>query len=223
MSSAEPPYVSELYSAYAAGRLSPAFALMVETQAAIRADIRRDLDLSEAIAGAMLEDEEPTVMSPNAFESALRAIDAIDDGKDRTVRAAKSAGAGLQELLNLPEPLREKALEACEAQGWQRLTGGVQRLDLGSNPSVHAHLYRLDPGASVPRHSHHGDEFSLVLHGGFSDDGASYGPGDIARQTPADTHQPVADDDGPCLVLAVSEGGLKFTGVLGFLQRLAGR
>ena len=75
MSSAEPPYVSELYSAYAAGRLSPAFALMVETQAAIRADIRRDLDLSEAIAGAMLEDEEPTVMSPNAFESALRAID----------------------------------------------------------------------------------------------------------------------------------------------------
>lgn len=223
MSAAEPPFVSELYSAYAAGRLSPHFALMVETQAAIRADIRRDLDLSDAIAGAMLEDEEPTVMSPNAFETALRAIDSMDKREEQAVRAAAGASAGLQELLSLPEPLREKALEACEAQGWRRLTGGVQRLDLGSSPAVHAHLYRIDPGACVPRHSHHGDELSLVLQGGFSDGGASYGPGDIARQTPDDTHQPVADDDGPCLVLAVSEGGLKFTGVLGFLQRLTGR
>lgn len=223
MSAAEPPYVSELYSAYASGRLSPPFALMVETQAAIRADIRRDLELSDAIAGAMLEDEEPTMMSPNAFETALRAIDSTENGEDRAVRAAVGASAGLQELISLPEPLREKALEACEARGWRRLTDGVQRLDLGSNPSIHAHLYRIEPGASVPRHSHHGDELSLVIQGGFSDAGGSYGPGDIARQTPDDTHQPVADDDGPCLVLAVSKGGLKFTGLLGVLQRLTGR
>lgn len=215
--------MSELYSAYSAGQLSPAFALMIETQSALRADIRADLYVSDAIAGAMLEEEAPALMSPNAFDKALRAIDTLGESEDRRVRAAARAGSELQELLGLPEPLRERALEACEAGGWRRMTGRVRRLDLGSRPDVHAHLYRIEPGASVPRHSHHGDELTLVLSGGFSDASGNYGPGDIARQTPDDTHKPVADNDGPCLVLAVSEGGLKFTGVLGLLQRMTRR
>lgn len=216
-------YVSELYSAYVSGRLSAPFALMVETQAALRADIRRDLDISESVAGVMLENEPPVLMSPNAFEAALRAIDEDSQREDDRVRAAVAAGSELQEMLSLPEPIRDRALEACERDGWRRLTGGVRRLDIGTRASEHAHIYRIEPGASVPRHSHHGDELTLVLSGGFTDGSGSYGPGDIALQTPDDTHQPVADDDGPCIVLAVAEGGLKFTGVLGLLQKLARR
>lgn len=215
--------MSELYSAYAAGRLSPAFALMVETQAAIRADIKADIAVSEAIAGAMLEDEKPALMSPNAFEAALRAIDKEPQSEEAHLSAVLDAGRELQEMLDLPEPLREHVLEACERNGWKRMTGGVSRLDIGSGPAVHAHLYRIKPGASVPRHSHKGNEYSLVLQGGFTDASGSYGPGDISMQTPDHTHEPVADDDGVCIVLAVSEGGLKFTGVLGLLQRLSGR
>lgn len=223
MHSSEPSYVSELYSAYSAGRLSPAFALMVETQAAMRSDILRDLHISESIAGAMLEREAPETMSPNAFEQALRAIDEIEETEDRDLQAARAAGSELQELLSLPEPLREKALEACEKQGgWRNLTGGVSRIDLGDSAAVHAHLYRIKPGASVPRHSHQGDELTLVVQGGFSDATGTYGPGDISRQTPSDTHQPVADDDGVCIAFAVSEGGLRFTGILGLLQKLTG-
>ena len=215
--------MSELYSAYSAGRLSPAFALMIEAQAQIRADIGRDLAAAEAVAGAMLESEEPTLMAPNAFEKMLEAIDQHDESEDQSLRAAVAAGSELQEILSLPEPVREKALQACRKQGWRRLTGGVRRLDLGDSSAIHAHLYRISPGATVPRHSHHGDEYTLVLSGGFSDVTGSYGPGDIARQTPSDTHQPVADEDEVCFALAISEGGLRFTGVLGLLQRLSGR
>lgn len=222
MPSEEPPYVSELYSAYAAGRLSAAYALMIETQMQIRADISEDVAIAEAISGAMLDAEKPSLMAPNAFEKVLQSIDRQEGSEDQSVRAAVSAGSELQELLGLPEPLRERALEACGKKGWRRLAGGIKRLDLGGSAAIHAHLYRIDPGAALPRHSHHGDEYTLVLTGGFTDASGSYGPGDIARQTPADTHKPVADDDGVCYALAISEGGIRFTGMLGILQRLIG-
>lgn len=224
MSSHYPSYVSELYSAYAAGRLSPSFALMVETQASLRTDIRQDVQFAEAVAGAMLEEEELDRMAPNAFETALRAIDAEAGGRDdAALAAANRAGDAVRELLGLPEPLRERALDVCATSGWKRLTRGVSRLDLGLDQGEHAHLYRIEPGHGVPRHSHKADEYTLVVQGGFTDASGSFGPGDISCQTPEDTHQPVADEDGVCIALAVSGGGLKFTGVLGFLQKIAGR
>ncbi|WP_158085743.1 ChrR family anti-sigma-E factor [Henriciella aquimarina] len=219
----DPSYVSELYSAYAAGRLSPAFALLVETQAALRTDIRNDIAHAEAIAGALLERETGEAMSPRAFESVLHAIDALEDSEDVAVQIGETDLADDEELRGLPEPVRTRALKAFGQSGWRRLTGGVSRIDLSENTAVHAHLYRIRPGASVPAHSHKGDELTLVLTGGFSDHTGSYGPGDISCQSPGDTHHPVADDDGVCIALAVSEGGLKFTGILGLIQKFAGQ
>ncbi|MEQ9317020.1 MAG: cupin domain-containing protein [Henriciella sp.] len=213
---------SELYSAYAAGRLSPPFALLVETQSALRADIAGDVAVAEEAAGAILESEQVDRLAPNAFEKALKAIDALDD-RAAEVDAARTAGEGLTELLALPEPLRTEAIDSCGRGGWQKLTKGVQRLDLGTNSALYAHLYRIEPGSAVPHHTHRGNEYTLVVQGGFTDDAGSYGPGDICCQTPSDFHQPVADQDGVCFALAVSEGGMKFTGVLGILQKLSGR
>ena len=45
---------SELYSAYAAGQLDPAFALLLETQSMLRRDVRGALAASEAVSGFML-------------------------------------------------------------------------------------------------------------------------------------------------------------------------
>ncbi|WP_169711795.1 ChrR family anti-sigma-E factor [Henriciella litoralis] len=214
--------ISELYSAYAAGRLSTAFRLLVQTQMALRADVRRDIEQAEAISGAFFEAEERETLSPNAFETALKRIDALDEGTADQLHAAHLANERLTELMRLPEPLREKALEACAQSGWRRLTSGVSRLEISNQGTTHSHLYRIKPGASVPQHTHHGDELTLVLEGGFTDETGSYGPGDISLQTSQDTHQPVADDDGICLVYAVSDGGMKFKGALGVFQSLFG-
>jgi putative transcriptional regulator len=210
--------ISELYSAYAAGRLSPSFALLVETQAALRPDIRSDLDCAESLTGIFLEGERPDMLAPNAYEKTLQAIDRLEDRTDR-LQAAQLASERLSEIMDLPEPLREKALESCVRKGWKRLTSGVSRLELDQAGSD-AHLYRIKPGATVPRHSHKGDELTLVVKGGFSDENGSYGPGDLSLQTPEHTHQPVGDDDGVCLALAVCEGGLKFKGMLGLIQKI---
>ena len=211
--------LSDIYAAYAAGTLSPPFRLLVETQAAIRSDVRDKVNQAEALSGIFLEQETPSMLAPNAFERTLRAIDDLEDQVDAK-DAAKLASERLSELLDLPEPLREKALESCMRGGWKRMTSGVKRLEIGTRSGGHVHLYRIEPGATVPSHSHFGDELTLVVQGGFSDEVGSYGPGDICLKTPSDTHAPVGDDDGVCLALAVSEGGMEFKGMLGILQKV---
>lgn len=214
---------SELYSAYAAGCLDPAFALLVETQAALREDVRNSIKISEAIAGVQLESEEPADMQADAVARALAVIDEIETSAPQFQRAAlEAASDGLTELLTLPEPLRDSALDAAGEAGWSRVSPGLQRLKLNVSEDMETELYRIDAGTSVPRHTHAGSELTLVVSGGFTDETGQFGPGDLSLKGPDDTHTPTADDDGPCLVLAVRDGGLRFTGLMGLIQRLTG-
>ena len=213
----------EIYSSYAAGCLDPAFCLLVETQAALRPEVERAVAHAENIAGIFFETEASAKVSEDAINKAFAMIDAYEEGARPTAQAVHLAGEGLDELLSLPEPLRETALQSYQTQKWQSLTNGIRRLKLEAGSAAEVELYRIEPGCTVPKHSHMGSEFTLVVSGGFSDESGSFGPGDISLKGPNDTHQPTGDMDGVCFALAVRDGGLKFTGVMGLIQRLVGQ
>ena len=213
----------EVYSSYAAGCLDPAFCLLVETQAALRPDVQRAVARAETIAGVFFESEELATLSVGAADKALAMIDAYESGEQPVAQAVKRAGEGLDELLDLPEPLRETALQSFQTHKWQGLSQGIRRLKLDAGSEAEVELYRIEPGCTVPKHSHHGSEFTLVVAGGFSDESGSFGPGDLSLKGPQDTHQPTGDMDGVCYALAVRDGGLKFTGMMGLIQRLVGQ
>ena len=215
----------EIYSSYAAGCLDPAFCLLVETQSALRPDVKRAVARAETIAGVFLETEAKAELSANAIDKAMAMIDAFEAGQWPITRATAihQAGESLDELLSLPEPLREVALTSFQKSKWQSLTQGIRRLKLDAGSNAEVELYRIEPGCTVPRHSHAGTEFTLVVAGGFSDESGSFGPGDISLKGPDDTHQPTGDQDGLCFALAVRDGGLRFTGVMGLVQRLVGQ
>ncbi len=219
---AAPQAFSELYSAYAAGCLDPAFALLVETQASLRHDVAMTLARGEIIAATLFESEAPSPMADDALDRAFAAIDGLDVKPRAARRAARIAGQALDEIVALPEPLRGVVLEINENTDWRFTAPGIRRLTLDLGGNAETELYRIEPGASVPRHSHKGAEFTLVVAGGFSDETGSFGPGDLAIKGPDDTHQPVADLDGVCFALAVRDGGLQFTGLMGAVQRLLG-
>ena len=219
---AELPVYSELYSAYVSGTLTPAFALLVETQAALRQDIRQALDMGESFAAVQLEKAEPAALSEGELETVFNRIDALETEPAVPAKAARQAGAALEELLSLPEPLRDTALESAGEQGWSYTGPGLRRMRLNIPGGAEAELHRIEPGISVPRHTHEATEFTLVIQGGFTDETGSFGPGDLAVKGPDDTHTPVGDEDGVCIVLAVRDGGLKFTGMLGMIQRFLG-
>ena len=210
---------SELYAAYAAGTLDPGYALMVETQGALRDDVRQSVAVSEAAAGMLLEAEEAAPMTEGALDRVFAAIDA---GAAKTPQRAAAEMPEINEIECLPEPVVKLARDAFARGGWKRPARGISRLNLDIGSDARVELYRIQPGATVPRHTHGAQEYTLVLAGGYSDATGSYGPGDLAVKGPEDTHVPVGDEGEVCYALII-HGGLRLTGAMGVVQRLLGR
>lgn len=213
--------IEDLAGEYASGALDPALAFMFETQATLRPDVAETLHEAEDVATAFFEEEPCAALSPDALNAALERVEQLETCAVQGKTAAMAAGKSLDELMRLPEPLRGKALEAAAETGWRAASPGIRRMKLTiDNSPALVELYRLEPGARTPKHTHGGPEATLVVTGGFTDVSGAYGPGDISIKGEQDTHQPVADPGEICFALSVSDGGIRLTGALGIVQRL---
>lgn len=210
-----PEINEETLAALSSGRMDPAIELFLVSTAHMRGV---SIAEAETVAGSLLEAESPVEMRADALERALAAIEQAAPAAGTAARPADADRA----LIQIPETLRRR-IEQSEQTGRWKSGGGLSTLDLELGGDCKAEIIRIPAGAGVPRHTHAGQELTLCLSGGFSDGIGAYGPGDVSITDPSITHQPVADEDGPCYVLAVTDAGLKFTGALGFLQKLFGR
>ena len=192
---------------YATGTLSPALEVLVETHLAMNPHSAETMQMLMKLGGVLLEDTEPVSLSEGALASVFEQIEQEERASAEQDNIASFSTAPAKPLLDLL-PSRD-----CKTS-WRRVGIGVfeYELEIGG---VTASFYRIAPGRAVPVHSHDGTEVSLVLEGGFTDEFGSYGPGDIAIQEQNTEHQPVADDDGECIVFAVNEGAIRLTGPIG--------
>lgn len=213
--------VSDMSAAYASGRLPGPLRLLVDTYAAMDAAAARARADAEAVGGALLERLAPAAMSETALDDALKAIDALGEDDDaRHAAAARQAGAALEELLALPEPLRSFALSSAEHGGWRFAGPGVRVMPLTRDGASKAELIRIEAGHGAPAHGHEGDEYTLVLTGAFRERENVFSPGDLCVAGPEVTHRPIAEPGATCIALAVTDAPLAFTGVLGLMQRV---
>jgi putative transcriptional regulator len=83
-------------------------------------------------------------------------------------------------------------------------------------------LLAIEPGKRMPRHTHEGQELTLVLQGSFADATGAYAKGDVATADASIDHQPQAGGRELCLCLAVEDAPLRLTGFNGALLGLAG-
>lgn len=74
----------------------------------------------------------------------------------------------------------------------------VEKLALYSYGSEEVMMFRLAPGASVPRHGHDGGEELLVLEGQLADEHGRYPAGSWLRSPPGTRHAPFSDTG--CLI-----------------------
>lgn len=225
------PLGDELYAAYASGALSGPMRLLIEAQANVSADVARERDLAEAVAGLMLDSVNPAPVREDSLAEIFAAIDAQEAGvgeaaafkpgvgDDASRRAAHAAGQAIDELLRLPEAVRDLALEKG---AWSFAGPGVRSMELMREGPAKAELIRLEPGRGVPRHGHDGREFTLVLCGAFHDGRDRYATGELCAADPSTEHKPVAEPGEVCIALAVTDGPLAFTGPLGWVQRALG-
>lgn len=211
---------AELAAAYAAGALDAAMNLLIETQAGVAPGAARIVGLSETIAGAMFEAEAPVPLRPDALERVLAKI-ANEPAEAAALRVADERGEGLMaEISAFPAALQDAAIRTLSRRKWSRPMRGLRILELEVATPGKVELIRVEPGRAIPRHTHEGREFTLVLTGAFADGRARFGVGDICLADSSVRHRPVAEPGDVCWNLAVTYGALKFSGVIGLAQRL---
>lgn len=202
-------------AALASGRADAAVALFLDSAIAMQG---LENAFAEAFAGCSLESEKPAGMSPDALARTLAKIDAYAVDPPRPPKPSR-----LNELIAIPPALRQAVEDAEQAAGWSFAAPGIRQLRLGLSDDIQAEIIRIEPGTAIPRHTHEGRELTLCLTGGYSDERASYGPGDVAFADPTLHHTPRADADGVCFVLAITDAALKFDGALGAIKKIFGR
>ena len=167
------------------------------------------------LGGILLEDAEPVSLSEDALKNVMDQLGQFD--KDTDEMFAKTS----DHVEWLPHPIASYVPKSDCQQSWRRVGIGIMETDIDfGEAGGKAKVYRIASGTAVPIHTHTGAEVTLVLSGGFTDETGSYGPGDISIQEAGGEHQPVADDDGECMVLAVNEGEIKLTGPIGRVLNL---
>jgi putative transcriptional regulator len=204
----------------------PALKLLLDTanlmrDEAILAQSPSPSSEADQIGGTLLEQEMAVEMGGDALSRAMASIENLSEADQRAQLAAEAAGQGLKEILDLPAPVRDAALNAMEHGGWKFAGRGLKRLVLAEPTAegVHVELLRIMPGSGSPRHDHEGDEVTLVLCGAYHDGHQRYGAGEIALAHKGLVHQPIAEPGGVCFALAVNVGDLRFSGAMGLMQR----
>jgi putative transcriptional regulator len=193
---------------YAAGASPEPVALLVATHLALCPGCRHAIAEFEAVGGALLEELPPEPVSDDSFARLLARL-------DRPAPAEPGAPLTSGETI-LPQPLREY-VGSLDRVAWRRFGPIAEVRLLTGFGKLTTRLVRIRPGTAMPRHTHAGNELSLVLQGGVSDVTGHYLRGDVLEADSAVEHRPVADRDEECLCLAVTDAPVRLTGWLGRL------
>ena len=195
---------------YANGSLPGPEALVVGSHLAICADCRNRVETFETVSAVLLEEGEAEAVSPGALDAILAKIDGPEEED-----AAPLIEFDRDTLQVIPPPLRNYLDGSLSDLNWKRTGRGIEEASLVRDEDVRISLLRIRAGQKVPSHTHRGEEFTLVLSGGYADGDDHFGKGDVSLADSAKDHAPVADSDGPCLCLTVRNGATRLTGPIG--------
>jgi len=196
----------EILLDHARGAASAPVRLIVEAHVALDPAARRRHRCLEAVGGAMLETIEPVATATDALDRLFARIDAGHGAE----AAATRDGSG-----RFPAVLSAHMPGGIDALPWRQVTRGVHEAELGVDDGPQkASLLRIAAGRAIPRHTHRGDEMTLVLEGDFSDEHGRYARGDFAVADGSIEHQPVAGAGGDCICLVVNSAPIRLTGKL---------
>jgi putative transcriptional regulator len=206
----------ELLLAHASGAADEAVSLIVATHLALCPQCRGRVATMESLGGAILSDIHPERVSDSALQSVMARLDSAPVEKP----APRAALAG---PFAAPEPLRSYLGADLDRVRWTKVGPGIAYRPLFRRGPARAQLIRSRPGRGVGHHSHGGEEFTLVLTGGFTDTTGHYLRGDLQSTDPSVLHRPLADDGEDCIVLAVSDAPLRFrNAAVGLLGKIFG-
>ena len=209
------PQSDTLWS-YASGSLDEASSVLVASHLALCPECRADVARMEALGGEMLEDVGTAAVSASSLDAIMAHLDGPALVKSTPPVEKIPANDSV-----LPRPLRDYVGSGVDAVAWSRLTTGIEYFDLPVRAEGRrARLIKIAPGTHVPSHGHGGEEMTMVLAGGYTDEFGSYERGDVETTDVTQAHQPVADAGEPCICLTVTRGALIPSAIFSLLNRI---
>ena len=219
---------------YAAGACSEAEALVIASHLTLCPLCRDALAALERIGGALVSELPPADFEPDALARLFARLDgigssdigswiagapeptAMDSDRSPPCAARPVAPQPPASPILLPAPLQAYVGNDVDALDWRSVTRGIDEVALTTRGGgAKARLMRIRAGTKVPPHTHEGSEITLVLGGGFADGDHHFLRGDVAISDHEVDHSPIADDDGDCICLAVTDAPLRLTGKIG--------
>ena len=98
---------------------------------------------------------------------------------------------------------------------WKTIYKGFKEFNIPLNDNDSIKLIKMEPGTSVPLHSHNGKEYILVLDGSFCDEYGEYKKGDMQINDQKIKHNPTACNSDGCVCLSITENDVIFLGKFG--------
>ena len=120
---------------------------------------------------------------------------------------------------NATSPI-SKLLGPFDKLNWKQVYKGFNEFIPNIEDKDELKLIKMDPGASVPLHSHGGKEYILVLSGSFCDEFGKYNKGDIQINDQKIKHTPIACKEEGCICLSITEQDVIFYGRFGSFLNL---
>lgn len=194
---------------FAAGSCRAGVSIAVSVHLHYCATCRQALSELESTSAVLFEQQAPAPVAATAFASLM----------DRIERepAAPAMAAEQPATRRFPRALASLLPDSLEQLEWRQPMKNLRVSRLLDDGDLIIGLHHMKAGGRVPNHQHRGEEISVVLEGGFSDQLGSYAEGDFIRRSGKDTHSPRADAHEDCLILSVVEAPVKLTGPLGWI------
>ena len=201
----------ELMAADSAGSLPLSQALCISTHLERCPECVRKLQRLNHVGSELMQQLEPAPASSELRDKLFARLDSLTEDsmtEDSAEKIEQEDGSAV------PKCLRQFVSDGFDKLQWKRVSADIQRVELCRDSNgARVELLKIRPGGSAITHTHLGDEYTVILEGGFSDESGLYGEGDFLFRTNNDEHTPVATQHRECLCLAVTEGPIQFTGV----------
>ena len=191
---------NQLIFDFASGILGPAKSLFAATYLQLNSDASKIGDTFENMLGENLMDNE------NIHPKNLKYTDCISTNNYSEIKINKNP------VINYFGDLNNIK--------WKQVYKGFKEYTASIDDKDELKLIKMDPGVSVPSHSHGGKEYILVLEGSFSDEYGEYRKGDIQINDQKIKHTPTASKDTGCICLSITEKDVIFFGKYGSFLNL---
>ena len=225
---------TELLLNYVEGDLEPALSLAVALHQKHCPTCRQKIKDLESHYGENLDLSESSHNEDGGFERLIRHIAVLSTvDTDNTMPQVStdhdienSEGLGFLEdyaVAEINRPLLKQLLNFNQGDfEWKKLSSKISTVALELyDASYKVNLLRFSAKTKIPKHTHLGKEYTVVIEGDFKDHKGSHAVGDFIVCDGSDEHRPVVGGKG-CVCLAITDAPLRFTGVLGpLLNRYA--